>query len=288
MELYKNSIFSFSSSKNIKYDIETLSNDKNEEMFLFNLASTSECVKAYDIDIEINMTIPVIDISGRWYPTCGFDRSLKSDWSKPVKSMTAVSAPVMCFYNENDINKVTFAFTEVRKEISMLCGIHEENGTLICKFKFAVPLKQLESGYSLKFLVLREEKKYWDALNRIRLWWEEEGYIPMNIPTIAKMPLYSFWYSYHQDISEAIVEKEIEDFKEIGFKTIIVDDGWQTSDNNRGYAFCGDWEPTTDKFLTLKSTLKWSMLQELNTLCGLVFHLSEKGQSVGIDFQVND
>lgn len=34
----------------------------------------------------------------------------------------------------------------------------------------------------------------------------------------------------------------------MGFSTIIVDDGWQTDDNNRGYSFCGDWEPAAKKF----------------------------------------
>ena len=30
--------------------------------------------------------------------------------------------------------------------------------------------------------------------------------------------------------------------------TVIIDDGWQTDDNNRGYAYCGDWEVTPTKF----------------------------------------
>ena len=31
-------------------------------------------------------------------------------------------------------------------------------------------------------------------------------------------------------------------------KGIIVDDGWQTDDNKRGYAFCGDWEISRRRF----------------------------------------
>ena len=31
--------------------------------------------------------------------------------------------------------------------------------------------------------------------------------------------------------------------KQLGFESIIVDDGWQTLDSRRGYAFTGDWEP---------------------------------------------
>jgi len=34
--------------------------------------------------------------------------------------------------------------------------------------------------------------------------------------------------------------------------TVIVDDGWQTDDNNRGYAYCGDWEVATSKIPDMK------------------------------------
>jgi len=31
-------------------------------------------------------------------------------------------------------------------------------------------------------------------------------------------------------------------------QAVIVDDGWQTDDTRRGYAYCGDWEPTSSTF----------------------------------------
>ena len=43
---------------------------------------------------------------------------------------------------------------------------------------------------------------------------------------------------------------------QMGFPTIIVDDGWQTDDSNRGYAFCGDWEPSENKFSDFPSHVK--------------------------------
>lgn len=70
----------------------------------------------------------------------------------------------------------------------------------------------------------------------------------MEVPDAAREPVYSFWYSWHQDINASIVEEEAERAAKMGFDTIIVDDGWQTGDNNRGYAFCGDWAPEPGKF----------------------------------------
>ena len=48
--------------------------------------------------IRLVFSFPATDISGRWYPICQFDRSVKADWYAPVESMTASSAPVVCFY----------------------------------------------------------------------------------------------------------------------------------------------------------------------------------------------
>ena len=70
----------------------------------------------------------------------------------------------------------------------------------------------------------------------------------MKVPDAARSPFYSFWYSQHQSVDAKSVEEECRRAAKLGFSSVIVDDGWQTDDNNRGYAFCGDWEPAADKF----------------------------------------
>ncbi|MFR3321805.1 MAG: hypothetical protein ACLTSZ_12575 [Lachnospiraceae bacterium] len=44
------------------------------------------------------------------------------------------------------------------------------------------------------------------------------------------------------------MEEESRRAAQLGLSAVIVDDGWQTEDNNRGYAYCGDWEPSRQKF----------------------------------------
>ncbi|MCQ2446143.1 MAG: alpha-galactosidase, partial [Clostridia bacterium] len=39
----------------------------------------------------------------------------------------------------------------------------------------------------------------------------------------------------------------------LGFNTCIIDDGWQTDDNNRGYGYCGDWETAPGKIKDMKA-----------------------------------
>jgi len=55
--------------------------------------------------------------------------------------------------------------------------------------------------------------------------------------------MYSTWYSYHQNVEAGALLGEVEIAKRLGFDAIIIDDGWQTLDSRRGYAYTGDWEP---------------------------------------------
>ena len=39
-------------------------------------------------------------------------------------------------------------------------------------------------------------------------------------------------------------------------KTVIIDDGWQTDDSSRGYAYCGEWTTATTKISDMKNFVK--------------------------------
>ena len=98
------------------------------------------------------------------------------------------------------------------------------------------------------------ELPFYKCVEDVTKWWEiYDGYTPIHVPDTARRPLYSAWYSFHQQIDIPKIVEECRFFGKLGCKSIIVDDGWQTDDNNRGYAFCGDWEPTPAKIPDMKA-----------------------------------
>lgn len=101
--------------------------------------------------IRLVFSFPATDISGRWYPICQFDRSVKADWYTPVESMTASSAPVVCFYRADSRNRHTIALSEVRKKVFLKCGIHEEDGSMRCVID--LPITQGFSEKEFQFSV---------------------------------------------------------------------------------------------------------------------------------------
>ncbi|MGL5749671.1 MAG: glycoside hydrolase family 36 protein [Paraclostridium sp.] len=98
---------------------------------------------------------------------------------------------------------------------------------------------------------------YYRSLYEVQKWWEVECNIGhTDVFKDAKKPMYSLWYSYHQELKDELIEKECIAAKKLGFKTVIVDDGWQTDDTNRGYSFCGDWKIAKLKIKDMKAHVK--------------------------------
>lgn len=209
-----------------------------------------------EIVIKAEWEFPILDIAGRWHPICRFDRSIKADWCYGEKSVSAISAPVITFFNENGKNRGTFAVSETLKEVRMSLGVHEEDGTMKCLVW--VHLGKIDKEeYTVRILSDFRDIAYEKAISQVTNWWENTcGLLPAEVPEDATNPMYSFWYSFHQQFTDTEIEEECRRAKELGFKTVIVDDGWQTDDTNRGYGFCGDWEPAEKKIKDMKQHIQ--------------------------------
>ena len=98
---------------------------------------------------------------------------------------------------------------------------------------------------------------YYDSLYAVTEWWEKEcGYTPAFVPEYAKLPMNSLWYSYPQRLVPEELIREWKIAKELGMDTVSRDDGWQTDDNNRGYAYCGDWQVAPKKMGDMASLVE--------------------------------
>jgi len=85
-------------------------------------------------------------------------------------------------------------------------------------------------------------------------WWTEYGHVVPPCPAAAEDALYSTWYSCYQNPVGSDILADLEVAAEAGFRTIILDDGWQIEGESEGsYAPCGDWIVAKDKFPDFKA-----------------------------------
>ena len=196
--------------------------------------------------LTVSWSEPVIDMQYQWYPNCHFNRSLNVDWYAPTYTKISSGAPVFCFFNSASRNRLTVALSDALNSIGLCTGVHEEDGTFL--FSVEIPLDTNKKDYEFVLYRDRSDISFAETLRRVSLWWEKGcGYTPARVPEAARSAMYSFWYSFHQNVIAENTEAECARAAALGLKTVIVDDGWQTDDNNRGYAYCGDWEPTPGK-----------------------------------------
>lgn len=194
--------------------------------------------------LELFFTHPSVDIQATWHPAAGFNRGVRMDWSPPFVSKATSNAPVVCLHNLRGENRLTFACSEVREPLQIRCGVHEETGEFFCAVAFFQETKTPLARYEATLRIDTRAVAYHAALDEVTRWWAAmPGAAPASVPESAKLPMLSTWYSFHQSFTAESLERECRAAKALGCEAVIVDDGWQTLDSSRGYAFCGDWAP---------------------------------------------
>jgi alpha-galactosidase len=227
--------------------------------------------------ITIEWFIPLVDIAGKWHPLIMSDRSLTANWCEYIESYATMGAPVFCLFSESGENRQTFALSDAINPIRTRVQVEEDTAEVKHEVVlFHAPTEAIES-YTLTIRIDTRPIPYHQALSDISNWWAAmPEYEPSSVPKTALDPVYSTWYSFHQHLSEASIEGTCEWSKQFGCKTIIVDDGWQTDDSNKGYQFCGDWEIAPSKFPDFKAHV--ARVQAMNMRYMLWFSVPYAGR----------
>lgn len=205
----------------------------------------------------VSMSTPQLDTHHLWNATNDNRCQLRPDWSGYYNSQLAFDMPLYSFINENNENRLTVVSDEPLRRVDAHMGLREEGSMLVAELNyFNVPEAPIDH-YETKIL-LDSRPIFWGKAISEGVEWmtNESGIKPIEAPESAFDPLYSSWYQFHQNVTDKGIEDECRTAAKLGMKTLIVDDGWQTDDNNRGYAFCGDWEVSKNRFPDMKSHVK--------------------------------
>ncbi|NJD19213.1 MAG: alpha-galactosidase, partial [Gemmatimonadetes bacterium] len=195
--------------------------------------------------LSLRWSLPSRDIRGQWTTAAGMDKTLDPDWGpSEVRSALARQAPVLALFGSDDGNRLTFAVSDALNGSRLHAAVREEDariygGVDLCTARHrAVTSVEVEIRFDVRPVPLAR------ARSDVSAWWAAKpGYAPAAVPEAGRLPMYSTWYSYHQSVSPESLLPEVETARALGYDAIIVDDGWQTLDSQRGYAFTGDWRP---------------------------------------------
>ena len=214
---------------------------------------------------------PAKNVKGIWSPTGDFNKRIIADWELHThESRISIDAPVLSLFGNNDENRLCFSCSDAINKVELSAKYREEDDHFYCKVVLFTechyPLKEFTTDIRVDYSPVHFAR----ALREASIWWaSNESLKPAYVPNIAKQPLYSTWYQFHQDLEEKKLLQECSLAKKMGFKAIIIDDGWQTNDNSRGYDHTGDWTP-----------------ERFKDFAGLVKEIQKIGMKVGLWYSV--
>ena len=192
---------------------------------------------------SIRWNFSASDVHSTWNPSLLDIHGLAFEWGMlKLQSRLASWMPVQSLISQNGTNKLCIAVSDVDTPINIKTGLREEDATFACEIEFFTKPTSPVSSYNATVRLDMRNVPYYDSIYDTSDWWENDcGYKSAYVPETAKMPMDSLWYSFHQMLDKDEIIKECKASRELGLETVIIDDGWQTDDNNRGYAYCGDW-----------------------------------------------
>lgn len=238
-------------NKNAKMSVE----NKREENGIF-YADIKMTFKEATIpeQVKLRFYYPASGCYSVWSPNERYDRALRPNWRKSTTvSRLASNMPLHGLVSSDGKNKLSIALSDAKTPMEIATGVSEETACVECDITFfTFKIAPIEEYNTVLRLDMRDIP-YYDSIYDVARWWENDcGYTPAYVPEHARLPMNSLWYSYHQKLDVEDIIKECELSKLLGMETVIVDDGWQTDDNGRGYACCGDWELATSKIPDMK------------------------------------
>jgi len=199
----------------------------------------------------VEWRIPQHDIEFRWTSASGkigegYQQFLPPSWHSRQEAEPSRHAPVFALVGAAGVNRLTAAVSDCRHRVGFRAGIGEEGFNAECAFLFdELPAEP----YWVQLRFDLREVPFPEAVAAVAAWWEAMSELPpLETPPGALEPVYSTWYGHHRAVSDEAVEREVVSALEYGMKTVIVDDGWQQTGSQGGYAFAGEWRPDMRRF----------------------------------------
>ena len=187
-----------------------------------------------------------------WAPTALRNRGVWQ-WFKPTVNFSDIydGAPIVSVIQGEKDNFATVAFSEAEIPVNTLFYVKDFDQKEKVGFKIVLfeNDKRTITEFKAQIRVDKRNIPYYRAVADVTEWWKQ--FYPSNafVPKGSETPLYSTWYNFHQSPDQATLIKDLEIAAEMGFKTVILDDGWQIDGVGTAYYdFCGDWAVAESKF----------------------------------------
>ena len=213
--------------------------------------------------VIISTCISLVDVHEVWYNSLTPGPEKRNlPWVMEVDCGAHKNIPVVSTFNTAGINRGSFCTTNIQDDTRIRFEINQELGTYDITAKIAL----CDETKPFDIILDCRAIDWQDALAD----WRKALNLPKyTYPAATADPVFCTWYAVHGAVTQDFVEKSCAIAKDLGFTTLIVDDGWCYDDMKRvspqtivsWYEMIGDWDVSEKKFPDFKNHVK--RMQEL-------------------------
>jgi alpha-galactosidase len=197
-----------------------------------------------DEPFTLTATVPATDAVAWWRPGSAVPHAtIPPSWAEAVDATALQDIPIGALLTRHDATGLVYALDAATSGTRVRAGLVEETAEFLVMVTVDGP--PTPSG-EVRLYLDWSGGQFSEAVRGAGGWLQGEA--GHRAAPGAFDPVLCTWYFTHQHVSAETIEAVADRAAELGFGTLIVDDGWQTTSHGRGYGSCGDWEVAAEKF----------------------------------------
>ena len=150
-------------------------------------------------EFRVRWSLPAVDLAGFWNTNLSLDRV--NYYRNSLESRSTSGAPVLSLYNPGDVNRITVAVSDAMNPVGLRSYVREEDARLYFNLTFCSERMPETTAYEATIRIDTRGLSFYQALAAVTDWWAgQPGYEPAPVPDAALLPVYSTWYSFHQNL----------------------------------------------------------------------------------------
>ena len=198
--------------------------------------------------MQMRFSVPILDMHGYWVPESRTP-STKIVWVIESKSAGQRAFPFIAFFNSRQINRLSAGLTNLTDDARILAKMNQEK----CTYDITIEVALGKDSQDFELVIDQRPQVWTDSLAD----WRKALALPLpEFPEGAWEPVFCTWYAVHAADTQDWVEKNAEVASRLGFRTLIIDDGWCFDVMKRvspetistWYEMIGDWFLSEKKF----------------------------------------
>ena len=170
-------------------------------------------------NIEIKFFLPIAQVTGFWHASLAAGVKMRLDWNIDFVCGGQYNYPAFVLFNRACRCQWAVMLSNIRDDARFSARLDQENEG----YKITITIA---SSADAGDLVLRIDSRG-EALDQVLSDWRQSLDIaPQQFPQAAWDPVFCTWYAKHGAVDAAWLEPAAQRAVDMGFKTLIVDDGW--------------------------------------------------------------